>query len=500
MHAGPAVRPLPPQKLMPAGRDFAVSIAILVLIVAALWIGWTGFIASDDASYYQGAALWVADPPFPGGDHWTTRFPLVLSLAAAIAVTGGGEIALALTALFWFVAFLLTGLALAASIGDRRTVFVTSILLGTLPLTATIASFVNCDLPEVTFLGLGMLALMPEAAGRAARPRAALAAGFCFGLAILCRETAVLALSGLGAIFLLGRPVSRRSLLIAAAGAAAVLGGEMLFQWWASGDPLHRYSLALNHDEAIDRAANLEGNLLVHPLVDPLLVLLVNNEFGLLFWLAGAALIAGAHRRLAPEQRRQLALLAALGLAAALLVAVLFDFLVLNPRYFTVTVLPAALLPALWLGQLDRRWRFLLLGAIVSTNLLLLSAQNANPRWPATALARAAAEHPDRTIVASAKLVHFAELPLQWSGLRNVASSAPGAGSLYLVEEAEGAGRVLARYPSPPRPIGTLVTRLGLASLLPDGIVERLVRPNPTMLLIDRPAFLRGPGAAKHKE
>jgi hypothetical protein len=30
--------------------------------------------------------------------------------------------------------------------------------------------------------------------------------------------------------------------------------------------------------------------------------------------------------------------------------------------------------------------------------------------------------------------------------------------------------------------------------------VERLVRPNPTMLLIDRPAFLRGPGAAKHKE
>ncbi len=46
-----------------------------------------------------------------------------------------------------------------------------------------------------------------------------------------------------------------------------------------TGHPLNRWDVAFHHDSHIDRAANLEGDLLVQPAIDPLLVLLVNEDF-----------------------------------------------------------------------------------------------------------------------------------------------------------------------------------------------------------------------------
>lgn len=221
-------------------RPVLVSAVAVPLAVA---IAWTGYIASDDASYYFGALEWLTDPPFAGSDHWTTRFPLVLSLAAAIGLVGAGPLALGLTAVGWYLAFLLATALFAQRVGGPRVAILAALLIGTLPLVATSASIANCDLPEVAFLLLGLWLLAGEAAGERPRTGAALAAGISFGLAILCRETAVLALAGLGVPFLLGRPVTRRTLLLAAAGAACVLAGEMLFQWLVTGDPLHRYGL-----------------------------------------------------------------------------------------------------------------------------------------------------------------------------------------------------------------------------------------------------------------
>ena len=89
-------------------------------ILLALLLGWVGYTASDDAAYYQGAIRWLSEPPFPGSDHWTTRFPVILTLAAALAILGKGYAALGSAALVWYFALVAIMGLFTASIGGRN--------------------------------------------------------------------------------------------------------------------------------------------------------------------------------------------------------------------------------------------------------------------------------------------------------------------------------------------------------------------------------------------
>ena len=429
--------------------------ALVVLIgVVAVAIGWTGFIASDDQFYYFGALEWAQHGAFAGDSHWTTRFPLVLSLAAAIKAVGADPLALNVTAIAWYAAFVAVGILLARRIAGERAGWIAGLLFASMPLVATGGSIVNCDNPEAVFLMLGAWLL----AGEVERPRVSrcLLAGVAFGLAMLSRETAVLALSGLGILFLLGKPLPRWALLVVGSGAALVLFGEAAFQWATTGDPLHRYGLAFNHDSSLDRAANEEGNLLVHPAIDPLLVLFVNNEFALLFWLAIPA--AFAIRRDGMDWRRFAPVLA-MGAASFVLVALLSHKLVLNPRYFTPTAVVAVVLVAAWLARMVPKRAAAVLAVAVAANLFMLSLQNNHPRWEATALVQAAAADPARPVTADPETVSRAELSLRWAGLSNVRSDARYA--LVAADEAEGFA-VVERYPAPWRPAGALLAGFGV--------------------------------------
>jgi hypothetical protein len=437
-----------------AAMRLAWPVVIALVGCAAVAAGWTGFIASDDELYFGGALKWAAGELFPGDSHWTTRFPLVLTLAAMIKLVGASALALHLTALAWFAVFVTVGIALARRIAGTRCGWFAGLLLASMPLNALGGSIVNCDLPEATFLMLGAWLLIGEI-GLARLWRCVLA-GICFGLAMLCRETAVLALSGLGLLFLAGRPLPRWALLAAGGGAAAVLVGEAAFQYLMTGDALHRYSLAFNHDSSLDRAANEEGNLLVHPAIDPLLVVLVNNEFALLFWLAIPALIA--LRRGGMDWRR-FAPVAAMGAASFVLVALLAHKLVLNPRYFTPSAVAAAILVGAWLARLEWRRAAAFAGVAVALNLLMLMLQNNHPRWPSEALAIAAAEHPAQTIASDRDTMVRAQQRLTWAGLGNVRAD----GDLLLVPAREAGGRqVVDRYPAPWRPAGALAATFGV--------------------------------------
>ena len=53
-----------------------------------------------------------------------------------------------------------------------------------------------------------------------------------------------------------------------------------------TGDPLYRFNISLHHNSTIDRSVDLAGNVIVHPFIDPLLVLLINQEFMLLLPIA----------------------------------------------------------------------------------------------------------------------------------------------------------------------------------------------------------------------
>jgi len=444
---------------------------VILLMVAALWIGWVGFIASDDALYYAGAHRWATEPPFAGSDHWTTRLPLMLLFAGVLRVVGESFAAFAVTAIIPYALLV----ALAWRFGDAveaGTGWLAAVLVATMPVVAGQGSTVGVDLVEGALLLGGALLL---ARGRG------LVAGVCFGLAIICRETALLALAALGPLFLLGRPVPRRVLVEAGVGIALVLGAEALFQWSQTGDPLRRYTVAFHHDEHIDRAANKEGNLLLHPAVDPLLVLLVNDDFGLIFWVAAAALVGGAWR----GAGRPLAVYAAMAGASFLLVAVLVGKLVLNPRYFLPAALLAAFVAARWLQAQPPARRATVAAGLVGTNLLLLGLGNAHPRWRMEALVAAAAANPGEPVAGDPVDVRRARVPLAYAGIANAVPLPPRSRGLVVADaDAAPAGQVVARYPSPPTRVGGIVQVLGLRPLVPDALQRRLLSPSPEAVLV----------------
>lgn len=449
-------------------------------MAAALLCGWTGFIASDDSLYYEGATRWLTDPPFAGTNHWETRFPLVLSFAGVIATAGPGFGAFALTAVLFYVVFVVATGVSAARIAGERAGWIAAVLAATLPVAVANATTVSVDLLEASLLLAG-ITLLGAAQGRAAF---GVGAGVALGLALLCRETTALPLLGLVPIFLLGRSVERRVLIAAGVGFALVVGGEALFQWTQTGDALRRYSIAFHHDEHIDRALNREGNLLLWPPIDPLLVLLINDDFALLFWAAGLALATGTWHALSPDGRRRFTVLAAMAAASFLLVAVLYTKLVLNPRYFMLPALTAIVLVAAALDGAPRWLRAAGLTMLIAPALLLLSVANAHPRWEMETLVAAAKAHPREPVWGDAEEVRRAALPMHFAGLRNLREGAAPPGGLMVVPEGDVKGEVLERYPSPPTKLGAVLRAVGVAPLVPSAVSRRMFAPSPTYALV----------------
>jgi 4-amino-4-deoxy-L-arabinose transferase-like glycosyltransferase len=467
-----------------AHRTIAV-LALLLALAVALAIGWTGFIASDDSLYYAGAVHWLSGP-FPGDTHWSTRFPLIWTFATMLAVFGRGFMAFAATALFWYAILVaLAGLFARRMAGDRAG-WIAALLVGTMPVVIANATTVSIDLMESSALLGGAWLLGTAAPGRAGL-RNGLLAGLCCGAAVLGRETAILSIAGLGALFVLGRPVRRDVLVAAGLGMALVLGAEALFQYAMTGEPLRRYDIAFHHDEHIDRAANLEGNFLVHPAIDPLLVLLINDDFGLLFWALIAAGIAAWRKR--NSWPPAMAVLGAMALTAFALVAVLTTKLVINPRYFMAPAMFDAIAVAIWLDGARPRLRWGMLGLLVAVNAAFLVVNNRHPRWEVEALVMVCEAHPAETIGADPVTVRRAAIPLEFAHLANAHEGmavAPG-GLVLVPATAVAPGVVVARYPSPPTLAGAVLRSAGMERFVPGGIRRRLFSPSPDYLLVRTP-------------
>ena len=476
----------------PGGPAWPWAAATLLLGMLALWLGWVGYIASDDALYYAGAVRWLDAPPFAGDTHWSTRFPLTLTFAAAIAAFGRGYAAFAATAILFHVALVAVTGVFAGAIGGRRAGWIAALVTATLPVVVSHATTVSVDLLEAAAVLVGALLLGRADAGRGGL-RLGLAAGAALGIAMLCRETTALPLVGLAPLFLIGRPVPRGVLIAAGVGFAAVIGAEALFQFAMTGDPLRRYTIAFHHDEHIDRAANLEGNLLLWTPIDPLLVLLVNDDFGLLFWLAGAGLALGGLRGVDRDRRRPLLVLGAMALAAFVLVGVLTTKLVLNPRYFMLPALAAVIVLALWLDCAAPRVRLAVIALLVGSNLLLMSVGNAHPRWAMEALVAAAVAHPGEPVAGDADDARRALQPLGFAGRgRAIAGPAAPGGLAVAPADAAPAGAVIAHYPSPPTRLGGILRAIGAEPLVPAAIRRRMFSPSPDMVLVRTVAPPRG--------
>ena len=255
-----------------------------------------------------------------------------------------------------------------------------------------------------------------------------------------------------------------------------------------------------------ERASSVTGNLSVHWLVDPLLAILINEEFCLLFWIAipiGAWLcfdrrLSGSHRDLA----RFLALFA---LIWFLLISYGIN-LREQPRYYMVSTIAAAIVTGIWAVRssaiVSIKLRAGVLTLLTAANLLgfylddeqLIYAEKAGARY---AQMYGESVYTDPKTVFKAKRL-FDIQHIRWT----ISDLPPPPGALYLYvpenftvnKDKQRSWDEIKYKPQPQWKeiarddrgrllLGILIEKLGLKQYFPKALYRKLDHPYVTVIL-----------------
>ena len=481
-----------------------VALFIFALLVA--W-GWVGFLGSDDVTFAIGGYGWLEDFPFVGG-HGTIRYPITIPIALSFLTLGEHEFAMVLPSLLYMLGFLVLTWLTVKRAGEGWLAFGALAALITCPLLVVQSSIASVDIVEMFYL-FGSAYLFWRCAEDGPDAKRLFLAGALAGLGFLTRETAIFIAVFYAIYFAIGYRFHRGHYLWIAAGFVAVWLFEVIYLWIMTGDPLYRITIALNHDSSIDRSIDLAGNLIVHPLVDPLLVLLANQEFMALFFVAiplGGWLCFS--RSIEPKLQRFAGIVAMLGLVWFITAGAAQKLLPLNPRYFMITCASACILTGMGLAVLwqrgQKRWAVLLVAAfLVGTNLLGIYVENKDSMFGERQLADLTATQPQQTFYTDPMTSYRADMLLRWEKAQpRVLEDAPPAGALYVhnpkwTDSANfkmPADQIPAFKPQPgweklgswePQPplITKAIEASGLSAIIPDGIWKKLrYRHSPVTL------------------
>ncbi len=469
----------------------------LLLFVALVAMGWVGFLGSDDVTYAHGAYGWLEHFPYVGG-HGTIRYFITLPMALSFLIFGQNEVAMVLPTLLYAIGLLGFCWVSVARAGDKLSATGALALLATSPLLVIQSSIANVDAIEACFLFASVF-LFWRCLDQGPSAKRLFGAGVLAGCAFLTRETAIFIAVFYGLCFLTGHRFHRKHYLWIAGGFLGVWLTELLYLWAMTGDPLYRFNIALHHDSTIDRSIDLAGNTIVNPIIDPLLVLLINQEFMLLFFVAiplGAWLCFS--KAIAPRLQHFARIIALFGLVWFVCAGAAQKLLPLNPRYFTITCVAACILTGTALVQLMRSggWkaRFAVLGflGLIATNFLGAYVENKDPLYGEQQLARLVAERPGVAVHTDPMTRYRADILLKWedAGARTL-KTPPNPGDLYVYnpQNADKANfemsdptpyhpgttwRVIGRWEPAPSFVAQLLESSGLSSRLPRSVWQKL--------------------------
>lgn len=512
-------------------------IAIVLIIGATVLFGWVGFYGSDDLSYAAGGQGWLNHFPYIGVNHWTLRHTVVIPMATFFGIFGINEITLVLPVTLQYVALLALIFWQLHRHFNTRTACMGVLILGTLPLTAVAATTVVPDFAEVFFCLLS-LSLFFEATQGKRQGFLLLLAGIAAGFSWLTRETVVFFLLTYGLLFLAGYGVPRRQYFIMAAGFMAILGLEFLYFWGMTGDPLYRihtdlathlggdvlsgqktmsgieYNLSKVEGELYGPLSRT-GSFSVSRFLDPILVILANQEFMLLYYFAVPSAIWVALKR--PFAGNGGRLLWIFGLAGLVWFACLYMQIgmTLLPRYYLLPTVALIMVFAAWTGNiLWNRSPFiagLLLASLFVTHLVGIYVDNRNPIFGERALVEYLRQN-DQPIRTDPETARRGGFLYEIAGVKDrVVTGPPVGGQLYFYNPAyvafgamapdrEKQREQLASYrpkedwlvvwhKEPERRwIGYLIDGLGMTTLIPQEIYRRLVQPNfPVTVYLPQP-------------
>jgi 4-amino-4-deoxy-L-arabinose transferase-like glycosyltransferase len=477
---------------------------VIALMVALIGLGWIGFLGSDDTTYALGAYGWIEQFPYVGG-HGTIRYTITVPIALSFLAFGENEFTLALptllytfglVALIFFTVLRLFGCAFAV---------VAAVLVATMPLLVISASIAGIDVIE-TLCIFGSLFLFLGAIDRRSSSLwfvAGVAAAFGF----LTRETTIFLIVFYALVFLIGVGGRRLPYFTMGSGFLCIWLIEILWLKIATGDPFYRVTIALHHDtgNTINRAVDQAGNLVVHPAIDPFLVVLFNQEFALLFWAAVPAAIWLLLRcPMAMRQQRFVRVIAGFSLTWFVCVAAATSLLPLNPRYFMPSAVGAAILLGVAAVRLyavsQPLWTLgIAAGLLLAANFAGVYVDNRHYMFGEYKL-RELASTLDEPLKTDPATERRAYLLLRWANLEDrISSEPPKDGDLYVhnatrlsqIRERSSIGLYrpaatwtkIAEYHPRPKLAGVVLDLLGLDGLIPAGLWDNLHIGHPGVVL-----------------
>lgn len=484
---------------------YGLLLALIAFALLVAW-GWVGFLGSDDVTYAKGGYGWLEHFPYVGG-HGTIRYPITIPIALSFLTLGESEFAMVLPSLLYMFGFLMLTWFAVRRAGDAWLAFGALAALITCPLLVVQSSIASVDIVEMFYLFASAI-LFWRCTEDGPDAKKLFLAGALAGFGFLARETAIFIALFYAIFFAIGYRFHRGHYLWIAGGFVAVWLVEVAYLWIMTGDPLYRINISLHHDSSIDRGIDLAGNMIVHPLVDPLLVLLANQEFTALFFFAVPLGIWLCFGRSVPEHLKNFArLVAMLGLVWFVAAGAAQKLLPLNPRYFMISCAAACILTGVGLALLfarSKRRIMVVVAALffVGTNLLGIYVENKDSLFGERQLAALAAK-PDRIIHTDPMTRYRADMLLRWEDAQSrVLPQPPSAGTLYFYDPkwAEGANfmmkadaipafapqpgwqKIASWEPEPPL-ITRAIEATGLSGIIPGGIWQKLRYRHPPVTL-----------------
>lgn len=493
------------------GKSVGLHACLLALLLVALsHFAWVGYIASDDMVYIAAARGWFEHFPYLPANHFAVRHTLNIPMGLAFKLFGFGEWQAVSVTLGHFAALAaLVYLAVRARFQARTALTAGGLLVAT-PLFAVQSTIPGVDLVEA-FYAFASLLLFLAGVQQSAGYGLLFGAGLAAGLALLSRETAAALPLFYAALFIKSDLLPRRRYWPLALGFLLPPLAETLYYLALTGDPLHRAHTVLT-TQGPPTPPVLTGKPTgpapphLKRLLMPVRAMFINQEFGLLFWLAVPAAWFTCFKSLTnPAQRQFLRLLLGLGL---LWIWVALYALGLWPqaRYFSVATVAAVVIVAVWLSEIlppsKPAWAYGLLAALVASNLAMIDLENKQPRLAERDLAERLAANPGLTLYTDPETASRAQYMMAWQGADPARAIAepPPPGGLFLYSKTNLQNRgsydfdpqlfkprpdwvEVERTRGKPSLIGSALNCLGLGRRLAGTPLERIVWANPPVVL-----------------
>lgn len=489
-----------------------VQLLVLVAVcVVSLWSAWIGFVASDDEYYVMSALGWREHFPYVAEHFGTIRASVAIPMALVIAVLGESEWSLSLAAALTLFAVAAVTMYMLNGLLSRGAALITSVLLLTAPIYALKSTTPNADVPELFFVILSFWLFWRACVGPAWRGWL-LASGLSAGLAFSAHELSAALMIFYGMLFLRGYRMPRLRYGWILVGFAAVIAAECLYYAVAAGNPLHRFELLLrgvaaSHDRVEVGFLQIAsgGTLHVWGPIDPVVMLLTHHNFSLIGWVAVPAVMWLLGRGWHDEAPAPALARLALGMAVTWTVfnTYMLREIILLPRYYMVTAYFLVLVSAVWLARAvwPRRPKTVvaIIVAVLLTNMLCVAVDNKNPKFAQRALVDYL-KHSSGTVYTDPLTADDTDWYCRWAGVDcgRIVTTPPGEGAVYFWNPRNTAepnrfvkqDALPAYRPAPawekistiegePMLIGRALRITGLASRVPERVLQRVTSPNP---------------------